>query len=43
MQLASQTVSSFATGLGSMRDLAFGLDGALYVLTQSALQRITPP
>jgi len=43
MQLASLTVSTFATGLGSMRDLAFGLDGALYVLTQTGLQRITPP
>ena len=43
MQLASMTVSTFATGFGSIRNLAFGLDGALYVLTRAELQRITPP
>jgi glucose/arabinose dehydrogenase len=43
MHLASGTVSIFAVGLGSMRDLAFGPDGSLYVLSQSALQRIAPP
>lgn len=43
MELATGTVSTFATGMGSMRDLAFGTDGALYALSQSALQRISPP
>jgi len=41
MHLASGAVSTFATGQGSLRDLAFGPDGSLYVLSVSALQRIT--
>jgi hypothetical protein len=36
-------VSTFANGFGSMRDLAFGVDGSLYVLGQSSLQRIVAP
>jgi glucose/arabinose dehydrogenase len=42
MQLESQTVSTFVTGLDGMRDLAFGLDGALYVLNENGLERIAP-
>ena len=37
------SVSTFATGLGSMRGLAFGTDGALYALSDSQLQRISLP
>jgi len=40
MHLESGAVSTFATGFTSMRDLAFGADGALYVLTQTGVQRI---
>jgi glucose/arabinose dehydrogenase len=43
MHLASGTVSTFMNGLGSMRGLAFGTDGALYVLTDVALQKVSPP
>ena len=43
MDLATGAVSTFATGFGSMRGLAFGTDGALFALSQSALQRIAPP
>ena len=43
MELATGTVSTFMTGLGSMRDLAFGTDGSLLVLSQTALQRVSPP
>jgi glucose/arabinose dehydrogenase len=41
--LASGAVSIFANGFGSMRDLAFGVDGSLYLLGQSSLQRIVAP
>lgn len=43
MDLATGTVSTFATGFGSMRGLAFGTDGSLYALSQSELQRISSP
>jgi hypothetical protein len=43
MNLATGTVSTFATGFGPMRGLAFGTDGSLYVLSQSELQRISSP
>ncbi len=43
MDLATGTVSTFATGFGSMRGLAFGTDGALYALSASQLQRISAP
>lgn len=43
MSLASGTVSTFMNGLGSMRGLAFGNDGALYVLTDVALQKVSLP
>jgi glucose/arabinose dehydrogenase len=43
MDLATGTVSTFATGFGSMRGLAFGIDGALYALSQSEVQRICHP
>lgn len=43
MDLATGTASTFATGFGSMRGLAFGTDGALYALSASQLQRISAP
>lgn len=43
LHLASGAVSTFASGLPSMRDLGFGIDGSLYLLTESALVRVTPP
>jgi len=44
LHLASGTVSLFASGFGqNMRDLAFGQDGALYVLVQDGLKRISRP
>jgi glucose/arabinose dehydrogenase len=43
MDLATGTVSTFATGFSSMRALAFGTDGALYVLSQTRLERISAP
>jgi glucose/arabinose dehydrogenase len=43
MDLATGTVSTFATGFQSMRGLAFGTDGALYALSQTELKRISSP
>ena len=42
LHMASGNVSLFASGFGQeMRDLAFGQDGALYVLVQTGLMRIS--
>jgi glucose/arabinose dehydrogenase len=42
IHLASGAVSTFATGVPDLHSLAFGADGALYLLTGSALVRVAP-